>query len=114
MKPKITFIILLTALLSFSCNDNDKNLSLSSEKDLLSFSFSKELNSGAHIRQGIEARVSTDEIIVFIPENVDKTHLIASFEFKGSSIWVHSSKQNSSVLDNGFTQPIHHISRARA
>lgn len=112
MKPKITFIILLTAIFSFSCNDNDKNLSLSSEKELLSFSFSKELNSGAHIRQDIEARVSMDEIIVFIPENVDKTHLIASFEFKGSSIWVQSTKQESGVTTNDFTQPITYVIRA--
>lgn len=113
MNDRIVLFILCIALFSFSCGDKNEPVSPDGEIELVSFSFSKDLNQDAHLKQSITAFVDANEIIVSIPEGVDKKHLIASFEFKGEGIFVNSTEQHSGITPNDFTQPITYVIHAK-
>ncbi len=113
MNIRIILCILCIVVFPFSCRDENGDLLLPSEKELVSISFSRDLNQAAHLEQSITAFVGINEIIVFIPETVDKKHLIASFEFKGEGVFVNAIEQHSGITSNDFTQSITYVVRAR-
>ena len=100
-------------LFSFSCRDEKDTPSLNSDKELISFSFSKVLNQTAHLEQNITAFVDSTEIVVYLSDSVDRKALIASFQFKGLGVFVDSKEQHSGITPNDFREPITYVVRAK-
>lgn len=103
--------------IGWSCSDSDTDdggngSTTSSEAKLLSYGFYAEDN--AALTQDYVVTVSQD-MIIRLPEEVDKTALVARFTTaEGNMVYVGSTEQISGQTANDFTYPVDYIVRNEA
>lgn len=95
---------LLTILLLFS-SCKDEETTLSSTKQLLSFSILTSDNQGK-ISEDAEAVIEGNQVKLSLDKNDDLKSLIATFAFEGKRITVNGVEQKSGVTPNDYTQPL--------
>jgi hypothetical protein len=83
---------------------------LNSDKEIAAFKLKKSLN--ASLAKTIRGKIGTSKITLNIPDSVDSTNLIASFEFEGEAVYVGSVKQKSGVTPNDFTKSLSYTVKA--
>lgn len=103
--------LVLPLLIITSCNKNDDTTRLKNEKEILSFQFEQELNSES-LTESISGAIDGNTIKLTIPDVIDLTSMIASFEFVGVSVSVDGEKQEADVNVNDFSKPISYVVHA--
>lgn len=103
MKKNTLLLLLLAAILLNACKKEDKPIPLNSDKELLSFQIKDSLNS-SYLETSITGTITGTEIKLTIPELVDASKLVATFSFKGASVFVGAVEQQSGVTVNDFTK----------
>ncbi len=108
MKYVVISLFVFTVLCS-SCEKSPTSLA-NSEKEMVAFKLKKGLN--ANLSKTIVGKIGKAEITLAIPNSVDVTNLIASFDFKGQAVYVGAEKQESGVTLNNFTKTITYTVKA--
>lgn len=99
-----SLLLLFLVTLVFSCKKSPESPPLNSEKELLEFKLEKSLNS-PYLSQTITGRIDNSVIEFTLPSNIDTAELIATFSFKGVSVFVGAVMQESGVTPNNFSKP---------
>src|SRR5690625_5000411 len=84
------FTILLVFIFAVSCT-NDDAVSVKNEKEILSFQFEEELNS-EYLTESISGSITDYTINLMIPDIVDLSSIVASFEYVGKTVYVADRK----------------------
>lgn len=114
MRTKNFLLYLFLATCFFACKkpSGDQELpKLSSEKELLEFLITDSLNT-AYLSKPVNGDVQADTIFLKLPEEINSSQLIASFRFKGESVWVGNVKQESGITPNDFAKPLTYTVKA--
>ncbi|HLS11972.1 MAG TPA: CotH kinase family protein [Flavobacteriaceae bacterium] len=98
------FTILLVFIFAVSCT-NDDAVSVKNEKEILSFQFEEELNS-EYLTESISGSITDYTINLMIPDIVDLSSIVASFEYVGKTVYVATEQQNSGISKYDFTKPV--------
>lgn len=111
LKKTIFIPLILISFLFFSCSkDKPEEINPSEEKEIISFSFKKDLNPG--LTRSISGKIENSKILLDIPSTVDRENLIASFEYLGEEVYVNSVPQISGETPNDFTGDITYVVEA--
>lgn len=78
-------------------------------KDLITFSFTADVNNGAGITTDCKGAFTGTSISVSVPYGTSVTALVATFTTTGSEVRVGSTIQVSGVTPNDFTNPVTYI-----
>lgn len=108
MMRKLTIGLFLILSVFFSCNNDDDKIY---EKELLSFTFEL-ANNQEYLFADIEAVIEGSNINLSIPEHIDITNLVASFEFVGEDVYVNDVLQISTKTKNNFSDDLFYEIRA--
>src|SRR5690625_3393503 len=96
--------ILLDFIFGVSCT-NDDAVSVKNEKEILSFQVEEELNS-EYLTESISGSITDYTINLMIPDIVDLSSIVASFEYVGKTVYVATEQQNSGISKYDFTKPV--------
>ncbi|MCK9291984.1 MAG: CotH kinase family protein [Bacteroidales bacterium] len=106
----ITFsLIVLVALAACKKKQPDPPV-LSTDKAFISFTLEKELNPV--LSETVSAEIGTNEILLHIPKIAQREELIASFEYKGITVFLDTTEQVSGISSNFFNQPLSYVIHA--
>ena len=107
VKYLLLFLLLTGLFVSCSSDDDDPIIIDEFEAAMLSFGFYEEDNSGVIFQDYIVESITGSQISVLLPEEVDKSNLIARFTTtKNDVVKVNEVVQQSGVTANDFTAPI--------
>lgn len=98
-------LIFLSFLFVISCITNDDAIIQKNEKEILSFQFERELNS-EYLSESISGSIKDNSIKLMIPDIVDLSSMVPSFEFTGKSVYVETEQQKSGVNKIDFSKPV--------
>lgn len=98
-------LLLFFSFFISSCNTSDDAVNLKVEKEILSFQFEEELNAD-YLATSISGSITDRTINLMIPDVVDLSSMVASFEYKGKFVYVSTEVQKSGVSKNDFTRPV--------
>ena len=87
-----------------SCVKEEAAIKLSDNNELLTFEIEEKFN--AELKEDIVGEIRSQQIFLKIPENIDASRLVVSFEHNGKSVHVNSKQQVSGETENDFTQKI--------
>lgn len=104
MISRFLFLI-VNVIFIISCNTNDNDTIRNDDKELLSFQIEADINS-KYISETIIGSVKDNTIRLVVPEVIDKTKLIATFEFVGKSVYVNDVEQKSRSSSNDLSKPV--------
>lgn len=111
MKIKNVFLLAGIVLAGFmaSCSEEDPE-PIVYEAAMSSFGFYAEDNEGVILQDYVVSPVTQNAITVLLPEEVDKTNLVARFTVtENDEVKVGSVVQQSGVTANNFTVPVDYI-----
>lgn len=107
VKYLLLFLLLTGLFVSCSSDDDDPIIIDEFEAAMLSFGFYEEDNSGVIFQNYIVESITGSQISVLLPEEVDKSNLIARFTTtENDVVKVNEVVQQSGVTANDFTAPI--------
>ena len=109
-KKQMKKIFFLSFMITILLSCTEKENPLSSDKELLSFSIEKALNS--ELTTNITGKIIADEIKLTIHESVNPKNLIATIEHNGKSVYIGSEEQKSGITANDFTKPLEYRIKA--
>lgn len=102
---KRTYLLLaLVVLTTFSCRKDSDDWSEDAPQ-ILSFEFTDTLNKDL-VSGTVKAEISENSIVLTIPDVIDASNLIATFDFVGEGVYVNEERQESGVAVNDFSQPV--------
>ncbi|MGC1630869.1 MAG: CotH kinase family protein, partial [Gelidibacter sp.] len=81
------------------------------EKELLSFIF-ESVNNPDYLQNDINGVIEGSTIRLFLPENVELTNLVASFEFLGERVYLNGVEQLSGITENDYNQELYYEIKA--
>lgn len=99
MRKSIFSLFLVFSVFTSCVKDDIKN----HEKELLSFIF-ESANNSDYLQEDIVGEVDGSVIRVFLPQNIDLTRLVASFDFLGEGVYLNGVEQLSGLTENDFSQ----------
>lgn len=99
MRNGIFSLFLVFSVLSSCIKEEIKN----DEKELLSFTF-ESVNNPDLLHKDINGVIEGTIIRLFLPENIDVTSLVASFEFLGEKVYLNGAEQFSGKTKNDYNQ----------
>lgn len=97
---KVVFSLVLVFSVITSCvKDDIKN----HQKELLSFILERANNSD-YLQEDIVGEIDGSTIRLFLPQNIDLSSLVASFDFVGENIYLNGVEQLSGISGNDYSQ----------
>lgn len=104
---KLFLLLLVTAGILVSCENEDIPKIEYGEAKMLSFGFYTEDNEGVIVQDYVVSEISSNNITILLPEDVDKSKLIARFTTsEKDTVKVSGTIQVSGVTANNFTVPV--------
>ena len=109
-KGKLLLLFLLLTGIFVSCSSDDVEPIIEYEAKMLSFGFHEADNQGIIFHDYVVETVAGTEIKFLIPEEVDKSKLIARFTTtENDKVQVDGVVQTSGTTSNNFTAPVDYI-----
>jgi len=100
-------ILAVVACAMTACDPNDDKLEVSGEAKMMSFGFYAADNTGVLYQDCAVLDTTTKTWTVYVPKQVDKTHLVARFAVtENDSVTVNGVGQVSGVTANDYSAPI--------
>ncbi|MGV8877572.1 MAG: CotH kinase family protein [Sphingobacteriaceae bacterium] len=112
MIKKLPLYSLLIALLFIaSCKKAQQPEVKSSLKEISDFKIELSLNKST-LKETLVGVITQDSITLTIADNIDRSHLIASFATNGAAVFIGNTEQKSGVTVNDFTKKISYTVKA--
>ena len=106
-------MVILAAGSFISCDNDDPEI-IEYEAGMTSFGFYVEDNEGVIVQDYVLSEITGTSITIPMPEEVDKSNLIARFTVTANDVVkVGEVVQESGVTENNFTAPVDYFSRNR-
>ncbi|MGV8813741.1 MAG: CotH kinase family protein [Gelidibacter sp.] len=99
MRKGIFSLFLIFSVFTSCIKEDIKN----HEKELLSFIF-ESANNPDYLQNDINGVIEGSTIRLFLPEHVELTSLVASFEFLGERVYLNGVEQLSGITENDYNQ----------
>ena len=99
MRKGIFSLFLIFSVFTSCIKEDIKN----HEKELLSFIF-ESANNPDYLQEDIVGEIDGSTIRLFLPQNIDLTTLVASFDFLGENIYLNGVEQISGISENDYSQ----------
>ena len=107
---KFLFYVAVVACFSTACSDDNEKEPPAGEAKMLSFGFFEEDNEGILLRDYVVENITTTNIKVTMPKEVNKTSLIARFTVtENDVVTVGGTIQVSGTTVNNFSIPVDYI-----
>lgn len=104
MRRRVIGLFLIFSVI-YSCVKDEVKIY---EKELLSFTLEL-ANNEEYLYSDITGVIEGSTIHLSIPENIDVTNLVASFEFLGEGIYVNEVEQISGITGNDFSEDFFYV-----